>query len=82
MTTPKTVDTEASNSPRRRRTTPESTVAQDLRHQIGTKPSDLDASIPETELPATTDRIVRIEHADHDACDSARVRLRRPRPHH
>jgi len=36
----------------------------DLRHQIGIKPSDLDASIPETEFPATTDRIVRIEHAE------------------
>jgi hypothetical protein len=43
----------------------------DLRHQIGIRPSDLDASIPETEFPATTDRIVWIEHADDDACDSA-----------
>lgn len=43
----------------------------DLRHQVGIKPSDLDARIPEAEFPAATDRVVRIEHADNDASDPA-----------
>jgi hypothetical protein len=43
----------------------------DLLHQIEIKPSDLDASIHETPFPATTDRFVRIEHADDDARNSA-----------
>jgi hypothetical protein len=42
-----------------------------LGHEIGIKPSDFDASIPEAAFPAPTDGIVRIEHADDDACDSA-----------
>jgi hypothetical protein len=41
----------------------------DLRHQVGIKQSDLDASVPEAEGATTTDCVIRVEHADDDAGD-------------